>query len=243
VEKIEINKHILLIIPCFNEAENIPALYQAIKEIPTSAYKIHPLFINDASTDNTKQILETMSLTFLDNPINLGIGGTVQLGFMYAYENGFDIAVQMDGDGQHPPRELDKLIRPLFDDLSDVVIGSRFVNVKGFQSTFFRRLGIQFFCWLNKRISGVTIKDTTSGYRAYNRKAIVELINYYPDEYPEPEAIIYLLHKKLRIKEIGVTMNQRGGGKSSIRYFNTLYYMAKVSCNIIFLHLKLKFHA
>jgi glycosyltransferase involved in cell wall biosynthesis len=243
VEKIETNKRILLIIPCFNEAENIPELYQAITLLHTKTYQIYPLFINDASTDNTKLILQTMQLPFLDNPINLGIGGTVQLGFMYAYENGFDIAIQMDGDGQHPPSELDKLIQPLLNDITDVVVGSRFLNKEGFQSTYLRRFGIQFFCWLNKRITGVNIKDTTSGYRAYNRIAMAEIINYYPDEYPEPEAIVYLLHKQLRIKEIGVTMNERIGGKSSIRYFNVLYYMAKVSCNIIFLHLKLKFHA
>ncbi len=240
MERTGTNKNILIIIPSFNEAGNIPALYSALNLLRADSYRIFPLFINDESTDNTKEVLKALKAPFLDNPINLGIGGTVQLGFMYAYAKGFDIAVQMDGDGQHPPAELHKLIEPFLNEEADVVIGSRFINDSGFQSTPVRRLGIRFFYHLNKFLTGARIKDATSGYRAYNQKALAELLAYYPDEYPEPEAIIYLVNKKMRIKEVAVTMNERTSGTSSIRRFNTIYYMTKVTFNSIFLHLKMK---
>lgn len=238
----EINKRILVIIPCYNEAENISKLFDQLKEIRIKSCTVSPLFINDASTDSTKNVLEEKELLFLDNVVNLGIGGTVQLGFLYAHENNFDFAVQMDGDGQHPPRELTKLIEPLLNNEADVIIGSRFIDNKGFRSTFTRRLGIKFFSLLNKILVNISIKDPTSGYRAYNKNAIKELILYYPDEYPEPEAIVYMAHKKLRMKEVPVTMNERENGSSSIRQFTTLYYMAKVSLNSIILHFKMKFN-
>jgi len=146
----------------------------------------------------------------------------------------------MDGDGQHPPGELHKLIEPLLKDEADVIIGSRFIDKEGFQSSVMRRFGINFFSKLNKMLVGVNIKDSTSGYRVYNKKAIAELIKYYPDEYPEPEAIVYLTNKKLKIKEVPVLMNERLGGVSSIRSFSSIYYMIKVSLNSIFLNLKMK---
>ncbi len=201
---------------------------------------ISPLFINDHSTDSTYEKLTEMKVKFLDNPINIGIGGSVQLGFMYAEENNFDFAVQIDGDGQHPPKELNKLLTPLFNKEADVLIGSRFIDKIGFQSSPLRRFGINFFSHLNKFLVGASIKDPTSGYRAYNKKAILELIQYYPDEYPEPEAIVYLVHKGLKIKEVSVVMNERLMGVSSIKSFSTIYYMVKVSLNSIFLHLKMR---
>ena len=235
-----INKKLLIIIPCYNEQDNVSLLYEQLKKIQIDNCSITQLFINDYSSDNTGFTLDKIGATFLDNPINLGIGGTVQLGFMYAYENGFDIAVQMDGDGQHPPSELYKLILPLINNEGDVIIGSRFIDKEGFQSSALRRFGIDFFSSLNKFLVGVSIKDSTSGFRAYNRKAIFELINYYPDEYPEPEAIVYLVHKGLKIKEVSVLMAERLAGVSSIRRFSSIYYMIKVTLNTLFLHLKMK---
>jgi hypothetical protein len=234
------SKKILVIIPCYNEAENVELLYNQIKEIQIENSIVTPLFINDYSTDNTKTKLEQIGAKYLDNPINLQIGGTVQLGFMYANENNFDIAIQMDGDGQHPPSELNKIIKPILLNEADVVIGSRYINKEGFQSTFFRRFGIDFFSKLNKLLVGITIKDSTSGYRAYNKNAICDLIDYYPDEYPEPEAIVYLVNKKLKIVEVPVLMKSRLGGVSSIKNFTSIYYMIKVSLNTLFLHLKMK---
>ncbi len=235
-----INHKVLIIIPCYNEAQNVALLYNELHDLKVEGCTISPLFINDHSSDSTKDKLMEMGVKFLDNPINIGIGGTVQLGFMYANEYEFDFAVQMDGDGQHPPKDLYKLITPLLKKEADVIIGSRFIDKKGFQSSALRRFGINFFSRLNKLLVGISIKDSTSGYRAYNKKAIFELIQYYPDEYPEPEAIVYLAHKGLKIKEVSVTMNERVMGVSSIRRFSTIYYMIKVSLNSIFLHLKMK---
>lgn len=235
-----INKHILIIIPCYNEEGNIPSLHYELEQLKIPGFTISAIYINDSSKDNTKKVLEELNVPFLDNPINLGIGGTVQLGFMYAKTHGFDIAVQMDGDGQHPPSQLHKIVTPFLIDEVDVVIGSRFVHDDGFRSTFARRMGIHFFYRLNKLLTGISIKDSTSGYRAYNQKAIADLLDYYPDEYPEPEAINYLASRKNRIREVAVSMNERERGTSSIRRLNTLYYMAKVTLNILFLHLKIK---
>jgi len=240
VVRTEISKKILIIIPCYNEEKNVLALSEKLSLISISGCTIVPLFINDCSKDNTLKVLKESGLKHLSNPINLNIGGTVQTGFFYAYKNGFEYAVQMDGDGQHPPSELIKLIEPLLEDKADAIIGSRFVSKEGFQSSAMRRFGINFFSKLNKMLVGITIKDPTSGYRAYNRKALAELIEYYPDEYPEPEAIVYLCNKKIRIMEVPVIMEERQGGVSSIRHFNSIYYMIKVSLNSIFLHLKMR---
>ena len=199
-----------------------------------------PLFINDCSKDNTLFKLKEIGANYLSNPINLGIGGTVQLGFIYASNHNFDLAIQMDGDGQHPPSELHKVIQPILNGDADVIIGSRFLDKEGFQSSVLRRFGIDFFSRLNKCLVNVTIKDSTSGYRAYNKKAIAELIKYYPDEYPEPEAIVYLTNKKLSIMEVPVVMSERLGGVTSIKSFTSIYYMVKVSLNTIFLHLKMR---
>jgi glycosyltransferase involved in cell wall biosynthesis len=232
--------NILLIIPCFNEERNIEALFNKIKSITIPGCKIQPLFINDASSDGTLDKFKQLNLSFLDNPVNLGIGGTVQLGFIYGFENNFDIAIQMDGDGQHPPAEGHKLITPVIKGDADVVIGSRFLGNEGFRSTFMRRFGIKIFLVLNRFLAGSDIKDTTSGFRCYNRKAMEKLVEYYPDEYPEPEAIVYLANKNMRIIEVPVVMNERQAGISSIRRLSSVYYMAKVTLNILFLHLRMK---
>jgi glycosyltransferase involved in cell wall biosynthesis len=238
----EINKRVLIIIPCYNEAENVSTLFEQLSRIQIPGCTITPMFINDASLDDTKKVLLKIAAPFLDNVVNLGIGGSVQLGFIYAHTYGFDIAVQMDGDGQHPPEELNKLITPIVNSEADVVIGSRFIHNAGFRSTFLRRFGINFFSKLNYFLVKVSIKDSTSGYRAYNKAAIRELVTYYPDEYPEPEVIVYLAHKRIRMYEVPVTMNERLGGTSSIRHFTTFYYMAKVTLNSIILHIKMKFN-
>lgn len=242
MEKTEINKKVLVIIPCYNEADNVLRLYADLIKVKQTGFEIYPLFVNDYSNDDTRLKLEGAGLNYLDNPINLGIGGTVQLGFLFSENHNFDFAVQMDGDGQHPPEFLFGLIDPLVRNECDVTIGSRFIRGQGFKSTFLRRVGINFFYWLNKKLVGVSIKDSTSGYRAYNQKAIRELAKYYPDEYPEPEAVVYLVNKKFRIKEVPVEMQERLHGKSSIRSFSTIYYMFKVSLNTLFLHFKMKFH-
>ena len=161
----------------------------------------------------------------------------MQTGFKYALRNGFDIAIQMDGDGQHPPSELEKIILPIYTNEADVSIGSRYINKEGFQSSALRRIGINYFKWFNKLLTGITIYDSTSGYRALNRKALKVVSDYYPDEYPEPEAIILYSINKLRIKEVAVIMRERQGGESSIRAYKTIYYMIKVTLSTLFLYI------
>ncbi|MBS1635958.1 MAG: glycosyltransferase family 2 protein [Bacteroidetes bacterium] len=234
---------IAIVIPCYNEQDNVPDLYREIlnTDFPPR-YDVLPVFVNDCSTDRTREILKGLGATHINLPVNLGIGGAVQTGYKYAFRHGFDIAVQMDGDGQHPPGELSKIVDVLIDDLADVSIGSRFLTGEGFQSSYMRRVGIHFFRRLNRFLVGVTVNDSTSGYRALNRKALEVVNEYYPDEYPEPEAIVLYTVHKLRIHEVQVNMRERQGGKSSIRAFKTIYYMMKVSLGTIFLYIRLKFN-
>lgn len=232
------NLKIAIIIPCFNEESTVLQLSKEIeKTIFSLPIAVKPIFINDCSTDNTKLILEKNNLNHINLSVNLGIGGAVQTGFKYALRNGFDIAIQMDGDGQHPPSELEKIILPIYTNEADVSIGSRYINKEGFQSSALRRIGINYFKWFNKLLTGITIYDSTSGYRALNRKALKVVSDYYPDEYPEPEAIILYSINKLRIKEVAVIMRERQGGESSIRAYKTIYYMIKVTLSTLFLYI------
>ncbi|MGZ3930048.1 MAG: glycosyltransferase family 2 protein [Bacteroidia bacterium] len=235
-------KNILVIIPCYNEEQSIGRLLLAIDALKLEHASVVPLVVNDCSTDSSLSEIQKKNARHLDLPVNLGIGGAVQSGLMYAQRGNFDIAVQMDGDGQHPPGELAKLIAPLLEDQADVCIGSRFITHEGFQSTAARRAGINFLSGLIRLCSGRKIHDCTSGYRAFNRKAIDLCVAYYPDKYPEPESILYLLKNNARVLEVPVTMAARDGGVSSIRSLNSIYYMIKVSLAIIFLHLKPSLH-
>lgn len=232
---------IALVIPCYNEQDNVLKLYEEITSLVLPGHlEVVPLFINDCSSDGTLGILEANQLPHIDLPVNLGIGGAVQSGYKYAFRNHFDIAVQMDGDGQHPPLELLKIVQPIIDGEADVVIGSRYLLKEGFQSSWLRRIGIKYFKWFNKQLTGVTVHDSTSGYRALNRKALRLVSEYYPDEYPEPEAIILYALNSLKISEVPVKMRERQGGESSIRAFKTIYYMIKVTLSTVFLYLSIR---
>ncbi len=235
--------NVAIVIPCYNEQDNVLRLYNEIKNtnyfLPIS---ITSIFINDCSTDNTQSILTENNIPHLNLSVNLGIGGAVQTGFKYAFNNGFDIAVQMDGDGQHPPAELEKILTPIIEKLADVVIGSRYLTKEGFQSSSLRRFGINYFKHLNKLLVGAVIHDSTSGYRALNKKTLEIVNEYYPDEYPEPETIILYSLNNLIIKEVPVLMRERQGGESSIRAYKTVYYMFKVTLGTIFLYIRLKFN-
>lgn len=231
---------VALIIPCYNESENIGQLIIDINKVKITNINLVPILVNDCSTDNTLEVIKTLNVKFLNLPVNLGIGGAVQTGYKYAFRNNFDIAIQVDGDGQHDPEELYKIIEPIVNDNEDVVIGSRFITKEGFQSSFMRRLGINYFKWLNKKLVDITITDSTSGFRALNRRAL-ELVNdYYPDEYPEPEAIVLFRMNHLSIKEVPVLMKERLNGVSSINTLKSVYYMFKVTLGIVFIYLKLR---
>ena len=241
--KTEINKiNILVIIPCFNEQASIYAILNEIESLSISGTNIVALPVNDCSKDKTLSEIKKVTNTYLDLPINLGIGGAVQSGYKYAQKYNYDIAIQLDGDGQHPVNEIEKLIIPIINTESDIVIGSRFINKQGFQSSSLRRFGINYFKKLNQLLLGIKITDSTSGFRAINKKAIDLVCNYYPDEYPEPEAIVLFKLNNLKISEIPVTMSERKGGQSSISSYKTIYYMIKVSLGIIFIYLRIKFY-
>ena len=231
-----------MIIPCYNEEAVISQLLNEIKTISIPGCELTALPVNDCSIDETLSKIKAATATYLDLPVNLGIGGAVQSGYKFAKLNDFDVAVQMDGDGQHPISELPKLLQPILEKEADICIGSRFINREGFQSSGLRRFGINYFKRLNQFLLGIKITDSTSGFRAINAKAIQLTCDYYPDEYPEPEAIVLFHMNGLKIKEVPVVMKERQGGTSSISSFKSLYYMIKVTLGIIFIYLKLKFY-
>ena len=220
----------LIIIPAYNEAGNLErVLDNLIKNYPQYDY----IIVNDGSTDNTKQVCERNGYQALHLPINLGIGGAVQTGYLYARENGYDAAVQIDGDGQHDIQYLGDMLRYLQEGQADIVIGSRFVEKQGFQSSAVRRLGIRFLSGLAWALSGVRVKDITSGYRVVNRRFIDIYADDYPADYPEPEAMIIAAIHGGRIREYPVIMKERDAGVSSINFKRSIYYMVKVTLAMI----------
>lgn len=228
-------KKIAVIVPAYNEEKSITSVVNDINTLDLGKdFKITVVVVNDCSQDNTSEIVSELNCILLDLPINLGIGGAVQAGFIYAYDNGFDFAMQVDGDGQHPPDEIPKLVHAIIGKNIDVVIGSRFLEKSGFKSTFSRRLGINFFRHLLWLFCHITITDSTSGFRIINRRTLEIVCENYPDEYPEPESIILYHRHHLTIGEVAVGMRERQGGVSSIRMFTSLYYMLKVSVAIFF---------
>jgi len=225
---------VLIVIPAFNEEKNIALVIEKVTSIVTP-YNIIiiPLVINDASIDGTAEVVLKNNCMLINLPVNLGIGGVVQTGFKYALYNGYDYAIQFDGDGQHPADKIVDLIEVALQGY-DVVIGSRFIENKGYRSTFLRRIGIWYFKYIIKIFCGITIYDCTSGFRILNRKALEIVSEFYPDDYPEPVSIVLYKQKQLKIKEIPVIMYERIEGKSSIRAFNTIYYMIKVTLGLFF---------
>ena len=233
---------IAAIVPAYNEEKAIATVVNHINcLILPQDYTIVAVVVNDCSKDSTHEIISKLNCIALDLPINLGIGGAVQTGFKYAFENGFDYAIQIDGDGQHPPSEIPKLINEIIEKKLDIVVGSRFISKEGFQSSAMRRFGINYFKWVNRILVGVTINDSTSGFRIINKKTLELVADIYPDEYPEPEAIILYSLNKLKIGEVAVNMKERQGGVSSISAISSVYYMFKVSLAIIYTFIRIKF--
>ena len=233
---------IAAIVPAYNEEKAIASVVNEINAVAQSLkIDITVVVVNDCSKDSTSLIVGKLNCVLLDLPINLGIGGAVQTGFKYAFENGFDYAIQIDGDGQHPASEIPELLNAMKENNYDVVIGSRFISKEGFESSAIRRVGINYFKWLNRFLVGVTINDSTSGFRILNKKTLEIVSDIYPDEYPEPEAIILYSLNNLKIGEVSVTMKERQGGVSSIGRASSIYYMFKVSLAIIYTFIRIKF--
>jgi glycosyltransferase involved in cell wall biosynthesis len=219
------NKRIAVIIPAYNEEKTVGEVVRGVKALGQG---FDAVVINDSSRDGTAQSAEAAGATVIELPYNLGIGGAVQTGFKYAVMNGYDGCVQVDGDGQHPPEEIAKLVEPLFVDGYDMVIGSRFIGRTNYRVPFMRALGIKIISVFLKVVCGMTVKDTTSGFRALNRQAMAFFAMDYPQDYPEPESLLFAYKKKFKVMEVSIEMKDREHGVSSITPFRAAYYMGKV---------------
>lgn len=227
---------VILVIPAYNEKENILNTYNTIIEYNKKKKTNYDVIvINDGSKDKTEEILVKNKINHIKLIHNLGIGGAVQTGYKYAYENGYDIAVQYDGDGQHDVSYVEDIIAPIINNEADFVIGSRFIkkSKNNFNSTFSRRVGINLISFFIKLVTKKKVYDTTSGFRAVNKEIIEFFANDYPSEYPEPITTTQLLQKKYRLKEVPVKMKARVGGKSSIGSWKNVYYMINVIISIL----------
>ncbi|SCW70321.1 hypothetical protein SAMN02910456_02685 [Ruminococcaceae bacterium YRB3002] len=220
----------LVIVPAYNEAGTVVEL---CREVKNTAPDYDIIVINDCSTDATLAKCREAGIHVLDLPVNLGIGGAMQSGYRYAAAHGYDIAVQVDGDGQHDPAYLGAMLTKLLDDGADMVVGSRFIEGEGYQSTALRRGGSRYFAGLIKAVTGSRVTDPTSGFRMAGKGTIGLLAQEYPQDYPEPESIVRLLRTGRRVVEIPVKMRERGGGTSSIGARNSVYYMIKVTIAIL----------
>jgi len=226
---------VLIVIPCYNEEASLPSVLKELQQtVLPDNYQLDVLVVNDCSKDSTSIVARNGKAIVIDLPVNLGIGGAVQTGILYARNNSYDIAIQLDGDGQHPPKELGKLVSFHLESGANIVIGSRFLEKEGFQSSFARRLGIKYFHWVNRLMTGLHIYDSTSGFRLFDKAAIKIAAVNYPDEYPEPESLVVFSKAGLKIAEVPVVMCARQGGQSSIRHFGSLYYCIKVSLAMLF---------
>ncbi len=223
---------LLAIVPAFNEAPSLPGVVAAIRAgLPGCDVCV----VDDGSTDGTAAAAAGLGATVLRCPLNLGIGGAVQLGYLWARARGYDAAVQVDGDGQHDPAFLPALLAPVLSGEADVAIGSRFLGEGGYRSTLLRRAGIRYLSGFLRLRCGVRVTDPTSGFRAAGRRAIALYADCYPPDYPEPEAIPLARRARLRIVEVPVRMAERRHGRSSISPWRSLYYLVKVSLALLLL--------
>ena len=225
-----------MIIPCYNEAENIA---RVVKNLQASVAgqalpdQVDYLVVNDCSTDGSAAICAREGFSYISLPVNLGIGGGVQSGYLYAAQNGYDIAVQMDGDGQHDPAYLASVVGPVARGEVDMCVGSRFITKEGFQTSAMRRAGIRLLSGLIRLLCGVRVLDVTSGFRATGRRLTEFFAHHYAQDYPEPEAIISAVLNGFRVGEAPVVMAERMGGTSSISPLRSVYYMVKVSIALV----------
>jgi glycosyltransferase involved in cell wall biosynthesis len=216
----------LAIVPAYNEEVSVG---RVIDEIRAFDPGFDVVVVDDGSVDRTVGVAADRGAHVVRLPFNLGIGGAMQTGYRFALEHGYDLAVQIDGDGQHDPHELPKILRPVLDGDADLVVGSRFSgDDEAFRSSPVRRIGIRIFASVVSAVVGQRVTDTTSGFRAVNRRGIVLFAADYPHDYPEVEATIMCVKHKLRLAEVPVRMRERSGGRSSITAFRSVYYMAKV---------------
>jgi hypothetical protein len=225
----------IVIVPAYNEGD---AIARTVRDLRRHAPWADVLVVNDGSTDETRQRARAAGAKVIDLPVNLGIGGAVQTGYRFAWENDYDLAFQFDGDGQHRARRLADLARPLLEGEADLVIGSRFLRPRGMTSTAGRVVGIKMLAAVVSVVTRRPITDPTSGFRGVGRRGIELFAQVYPQDYPEPESLV-LMHKQgLRVCEVPAAMRRRRGGVSSIRLWHGIHYMAKVLLAILMEALK-----
>jgi glycosyltransferase involved in cell wall biosynthesis len=215
----------IAIVPAYNEEKNIA---RVVGELQAFDPGLDVVVISDGSVDRTADAAAAAGARVLRLPFNLGIGGAVQTGFQYARENGYDLAVRCDGDGQHIPAELAKVIEPVVAGTADIAVGSRFFGGDGYRSSAPRRIGIRLLALVVSAIARQRVTDTTSGFQALNRRALELFAADYPHDYPEVEGMVMTIKHRLRLVEVPVQMREREHGRSSITALRSIYYMAKV---------------
>jgi glycosyltransferase involved in cell wall biosynthesis len=218
---------VIVIVPAFNEAGAIRGVIEAIRSFDSS---FDVVVIDDGSGDDTSSVAASCGVAVVTLPFNLGIGGAVQTGFKYALERGYELAVRLDGDGQHDPGELTKLLAPVQRGDADIAIGTRFSSGSGdYRPPLARRIGITWFAKLVSLLTRQHVSDTTSGFQALNRKGIALFARDYPSDYPEVEAMVLVFKHRLRLLEVPVQMLEREHGESSITFVRSIYYVLKVT--------------
>jgi len=222
----------LVIVPAWNEDRDLPAVLEELRRV---APEWDVCVVDDGSADRTAAVAREGGATVLRLPMNLGIGGAVQTGYLWARDHGYEIAAQIDGDGQHDPRYLADALQPIAAGTADLVIGSRHLGAGGFRSSAVRRAGARYLSWFLRLRCGARVTDPTSGFRVAGRRAIELFAANYPSDYPEPEAVALAARRGLRLQEIPVAMRERQHGTSSIGPARTLYYLIKVSLALVLL--------
>jgi glycosyltransferase involved in cell wall biosynthesis len=215
----------IAVVPAYNEERNVG---RVIDELRAFDPGLDVVVVSDGSLDATAEVAAGHGAHVVQLPFNLGIGGAVQTGFQYAYRNGYELVVRCDGDGQHIPAELPKVLEPVLADEADIAVGSRFAGGEGYRSSATRRVGIRLLALVVSAIARQRVTDTTSGFQALNRKALRLFATDYPHDYPEVEGMVMTIRHQLRLCEVPVSMREREHGTSSITALRSVYYMAKV---------------
>jgi glycosyltransferase involved in cell wall biosynthesis len=221
---------VLIIIPAFNEENSLKNVISEVRAVDPS---FDVLVVNDDSTDGTNSVGETLGVRVLDLPFNLGIGGAVQTGFKFAKQKGYDVVVQVDGDGQHDASFVPALVQEVAEGKADISIGSRYLHNENARPSLVRHMGIKFFSWLTSQAISQNISDCSSGFRALNQKAYGFFADEYPVDFPDAEALIVAHRAGLRMTEVPVKFRVRNSGSSSLRFWRMMYYPFKETLSIV----------